>query len=140
MLRIIPKSNYPRNPEIPITRGAETETRCREWGGDEDEEEEEEAPHDITCPCEDCMQNYPERFDEDGENIYYVPPEDKEDDSKPMISKIDATGLLNAYTGRIHQIQALNVVRDAAANAGDTADLSCTMAALMSSYGNTPNA
>lgn len=30
------------------------------------------STHDVTCACEDCMQTYPERFDEDWNNIYYV--------------------------------------------------------------------
>jgi nitric oxide reductase activation protein len=40
------------------------------WPDDDDER------HHITCGCEDCMQDYPERFDEDWNNIYYVEPEE----------------------------------------------------------------
>jgi hypothetical protein len=39
------------------------------------DEEEDDKPHRIDCGCEDCMQNYPERFDDEGENIYYVEPD-----------------------------------------------------------------
>ncbi len=41
-----------------------------------DEDGGEDEPHHISCGCEDCMQDHPERFDEDWNNIYYVEPEE----------------------------------------------------------------
>lgn len=31
---------------------------------------EREPPHAVSCSCETCMQEHPERFDEDWDNIY----------------------------------------------------------------------
>ena len=41
-----------------------------DWHEESDFDEEDEAPHPRSCSCEDCMQNYPERFDSDWNNFY----------------------------------------------------------------------
>lgn len=32
------------------------------WDGPYNDDSDDDEPHLMTCECEDCMQNYPERF------------------------------------------------------------------------------
>lgn len=49
---------------------------------DSDEDEWSNCSRTIDCCCEDCYQNYPERFDDEGNNLWSTEPDDDSDTAR----------------------------------------------------------